>query len=63
MVPELTRAMAIQGCALGDFVDYQEYPNDVHRSVQYTARTQFLEWFTDRFSETTRHRQLQGLVS
>lgn len=50
VVPELSRAMAVQACALGDVVQYQEYPNDVHRSVQYTARAPFLEWLNARFS-------------
>lgn len=50
VVPQLTRAMAIQGCALGNPLHYEAYPNDVHRSVQYTARGQFLDWFAERFS-------------
>ncbi len=50
VVPQLTRAMAIQGCALGDKIEYQAFPNDVHRSVQYTGRAYFLDWFSQRFS-------------
>lgn len=50
VVPQLSRAMAVQGCALGDSIDYQEFPNDVHRSVQATARTQYLVWLQDRFT-------------
>ncbi len=50
VVPQLTRAMAVQGCALGDKVHYEAYPNDVHRSVQYTARGPFLNWLNARFS-------------
>lgn len=50
VVPQLSRAMAIQGCALGDVMSYQEFPNDVHRSVQATARSQYLDWFQARFS-------------
>ncbi len=50
VVPQVSRAMAVQGCALGNIVDYQEFPNDVHRSVQYTSRTQYLEWLAARFN-------------
>lgn len=50
VVPEVTRAMAVQGCALSNQLEYEEYPNDVHRSVQYTARGQFLDWFSERFA-------------
>jgi len=50
VVPQISRAMAIQKCALGDTVEYQEFPNDVHRSVQATARTQYLGWLQARFS-------------
>jgi len=50
VVPQVSRAMAVQGCALGNLVDYQEFPNDVHRSVQYTSRTQYLEWLAARFT-------------
>ena len=50
VVPQLSRAMAIQGCALGNSIQLQEFPNDVHRSVQYTARSQYLDWFAERFA-------------
>lgn len=50
VVPQLSLAMAIQGCALGDKVLYQQFPGDVHRSVQYTGRTEFLEWLNARFA-------------
>lgn len=61
VVPQLTRALAIEACSLGDVVTYQEYPNDVHRSVQFTARTKYLDWFSDLFAGQSAPNQCQEL--
>ena len=60
VVPELTRAMAVQACALGNQLTYQEYPNDVHRSVQYTGRSQFIGWLNERFAGDPMTNDCQG---
>ena len=61
VVPPLTRAYAIQACHLGDIVEYQEYPNDVHRSVQFTGSTPFLDWFANLFAGHQAPNQCSGL--
>lgn len=50
VVPQLSRALAIEACDLGGTVEYQEYPLDSHRSVQYTGRPAYLDWLADRFA-------------
>jgi pimeloyl-ACP methyl ester carboxylesterase len=50
VVPQVSRALAIEACKLGDTVEYLEYPNDVHRSVQFTGAPTYMDWFADRFS-------------
>ncbi len=50
VVPPATRGLAIEACNLGDVVTLQEFPNDVHRSVQFTGRANYLDWLADRFA-------------
>ena len=50
VVPPATRGLAAEACRLGDIVEYQEFPDDVHRSVQFTGRTAYMDWFADRFA-------------
>ena len=61
VVPPLSRALAIQACDLGDSVTYQEFPNDVHRSVQFTGRQQYMEWFNNVFNGQTAPNQCREL--
>ncbi len=50
VVPPATRGLALEACGLGDIVTLEEYPEDVHRSVQFTGQASFLDWFADRFA-------------
>ena len=49
-MPPATRGLALEACGLGDIVTLEEYPDDVHRSVQFTGQASFLDWFADRFA-------------
>lgn len=50
VVPPATRGLAIEACNLGNTVELQEFPDDVHRSVQFTGRVNYMDWFANRFA-------------
>lgn len=50
VVPPATRGLALEACGLGDVVTLEEYPDDVHRSVQFSGQGSFLDWFDARFA-------------
>lgn len=61
VVPQISRALAMEACDLGDTVTYQEFPNDVHRSVQFTGRGEYMAWFNNVFSGQSAPNQCREL--
>lgn len=61
VVPPATRGLAMEACRLGDIVTLEEYPNDVHRSVQFTGRASYMDWLAARFNGEPAPNQCQEL--
>jgi hypothetical protein len=52
ILPQLTHAQVMARCALGDTVEYVQYPEDDHPSLNYQARLAepgALDWLDERF--------------
>ena len=50
VVPQVSKAVVMEGCARGNTMAFEEFPDDVHRSVQYSARVTMFDWLNDRFA-------------
>lgn len=61
VVPEATRGYAVQMCALGNIVDYRQYPNDVHRSSVFASAPDVMSWLHDRFAGQPARSTCQGV--
>lgn len=61
VVPAVTRGYAVQMCALGNTVDYRQYPNDVHRSSVFASAPDVMSWLSDRFAGKPARSTCQGV--
>ena len=50
IVPQLTKALAIQMCHYGSTVDYRQLEGDTHRSSVFTSVPLWTDWFNARFA-------------
>ena len=50
VVPELTDALVVRLCAIGDDVTYRRYPGASHGGVVESAHDDVLGWIEDRFA-------------
>lgn len=61
VVPQLTKSLLAQLCTQGGKVEYQQYDNDSHRSLQWTGRVAYLDWLAARFAGAPVSTDCQGL--
>lgn len=61
VVPQLSKSLLAQLCTQGGKVQYQQYDNDSHRSVQWTGRVAYLEWLNQRFANEPIATDCEGL--
>lgn len=61
VVPQLSHSLVAQLCTQGATVSYQAFPDDVHRSVQWTGRQLYLDWLADRMDGVPAPRDCGGV--